>query len=109
MKFLGLLCIFVALGIQVEARFLSTQIGNSLPALNYRISASSNELHPAFMTRSSRRNLHKTKLSAKIDIDDEIPETASTRRSIVSDFRGGSAAAANVARTMTARRMESLK
>ena len=108
MKFLGLLCIFVALGIQVEGRFLSTQIGNSLPALNYRTSAS-NELHPAFMTRSSRRNLHKTKLSAKIDIDDEIPETASTRRSIVSDFRGGSAAAANVARTMTARRMESLK
>ena len=110
MKFLGLLCIFVALGIRVEGRFLSTQIGNSLPALNYR-TAPSNELHPAFMTRSRRTNLHKIQ-PAKIDIGDEIQETSlkrSTRRTIASDFRGGSAAAAKVARTMTARRMESLK
>lgn len=112
MNYLGFLCIFVALGVCVEGRFLSNQIGNSLPALNYgtHLSAINNINNPAFLTSNSRKNPRKFR-RASSKIDDEMNEIIQARstRTIQSDFRGGSTAAAQVARTMTARRMESFK
>lgn len=110
MNFLGVLCIFVWLGVCVEGRFFSNQIGNSLPALNFRthLSVIQDENRPAFLTsnRSSPRKYRRR--PSNINNSNEVLQVGSPR-TIKSDLRGGSAAAAQVVRTMTSRRMESLK
>lgn len=110
MNFLGFFCIFVCLGVCAEGRFFSNPIGNSLPALNYRtdLSGIQGKRSSTFLTsnRSSPRKYRRAPSTANDSND--ILQVGSTR-AIKSDFRGGSAATAQVVRTMTARRMESLK
>jgi hypothetical protein len=127
MKFLSsLLCnvtLLAVLGYNVvEAGHLfSNSIGNSLPAMNY-FSMNQNqqqqqqqqqqELYPQFaslgssnsnnLPRKYRRGRNTSSSSASTLLDVAI-------KKIESDVRGGSAAAGKVVRTMTARRMETLK
>jgi len=110
MKFLIFLCSFMFIGVCVEGRFLSDQIGNSLPALNYRTHCPvvREENCPTFLTSNKCTPRRRQQPCANTEASHDI-RRARISRSIESDLRGGSAAAANVARTMTARRMESLK
>jgi len=110
MNALVFLCIFVSLGVCAGGRFFSNQIGNSLPALNYRphLSSSACERRPTFLTSSNNGAFTNRRTSSNFNDRNEILQVQSAR-TIESDLRGGSAAAANVVRTMTARRMESLK
>uniref|UniRef100_A0A7S4AJ65 Mitochondrial carrier protein n=2 Tax=Pseudo-nitzschia australis TaxID=44445 RepID=A0A7S4AJ65_9STRA len=128
MKFLHASCAFVLLGICVEGRFFSNEIGNSLPALNYRTHQSGiprdhlhhhqqqETNHPAFLgtgnsNSNSQSRFRKYRRGPLNDSDNsnDSAEILQVARTIESDVRGGSTAAANVVRTMTARRMESLK
>mmetsp|Transcript_9981 Transcript_9981/g.24044 ORF Transcript_9981/g.24044 Transcript_9981/m.24044 type:complete len:426 (-) Transcript_9981:1286-2563(-) len=129
--FLLVCCTLVFLGICAEGRFFSDRIGNSLPALNYHSCRTQQsgcrrrEEHPAFLTRSNhhhhnhhrhssrRRKYRRAPLSSSEDSDNDNDNDRSeilpVARTIESDVRGGSSAAVNVVRTMTARRMESFK
>jgi len=103
--------IFVVMWLEVcvEGRLFSNQIGNSLPALNYRTHLSAiEENHPAFF-RSNKKNTRKDRrVTSRLDGSNESLQVGSLR-TIESDLRGGSTTAAKVVRTMTSRRMESLK
>mmetsp|Transcript_57320 Transcript_57320/g.64021 ORF Transcript_57320/g.64021 Transcript_57320/m.64021 type:complete len:425 (+) Transcript_57320:78-1352(+) len=92
----------------VEGRFFSNSIGNSLPAINYRTNYSMNQQQHQYNNSNKNinnnipRKYRRGRLSSAKLLDVAVHE-------IQSDVRGGSAVAGQVVRTMTARRMETLK
>ena len=123
MKFPSLLCnvtLLAVLGYNVveAGPLFSNSIGNSLPAMNY-FSMNQNqqqhqqeeeEQYPQFSSfgSSNSNNLQRKYRRGGGNISSPKLLDVAIKK-IESDVRGGSAAAGNVVRTMTARRMETLK
>jgi hypothetical protein len=118
MKFLSVLCnvtLLAVLGYNVveAGPLFSNSIGNSLPAMNY-FSMNQNqqqqqEQYPQFPSfgSSNSNNLPRKYRRGRNTSSPKLLDVAIKK--IESDVRGGSAAAGKVVRTMTARRMETLK
>jgi hypothetical protein len=121
MKFLSLLCNVALLAVlgynAVEAGSLfSNSIGNSLPAMNYFSLNQNQQQHQqqeeqylqfASFGSSNSNNLPRKYRRGRNTSSPKLLDVAIKK--IESDVRGGSAAAGKVVRTMTARRMETLK
>ena len=123
MKFLSLLCnvtLLAVLGYNVveAGPLFSNSIGNSLPAMNY-FSMNQNqqqhqqeeeEQYPQFSSFGSSNSNNLPRKYRRGGGNTSSPKLLDVAiKKIESDVRGGSAAAGNVVRTMTARRMETLK
>jgi hypothetical protein len=125
MKFLSFLCnatLLAVLGYNVveAGPLFSNSIGNSLPAMNYFSMNQNQQQHQhqqeeeeqyprisSFGSKNSNNLPRKYRRGGGNISSPKLLDVAIKK--IESDVRGGSAAAGNVVRTMTARRMETLK
>lgn len=96
----------------VEGRFFTNTIGNSLPATNYRTFHSINPYHDAQYPQQSQiscKRKNRRRQDDGVETSDFVKILDVAVKNIETDVRGGSAVAGRVVRTMTARRMETLK
>lgn len=96
----------------VEGRFFTNTIGNSLPATNYRTFHSINPYHDAQYPQQSQiscKRKNRRRQDDGVETSDFAKILDVAVKNIETDVRGGSAVAGRVVRTMTARRMETLK